>query len=325
MRLLILKLIIIFILFIFTIEIFFNYNNIDNKIIPEKFISNNSDSKFLIIYVNYSSCGLFAFYKHYLGCSFRAFIMGYTPIIDLISFPNVFNNFNQTILKTNPYEYYFDQPFNYTLEEVLKSNNFEVYDCRKYGHSYPSYNIINNQITLGFWQYFAKKYMPVKIEIIKEAIFIKNKLFNLSNNILGIMTRGTDYISLKPKDHPIQPKLSVVLSDIKKLDYENKYDFYFLATEDYFIRLKFMKEFGNKIKFFNQNQNFHFNYLKKQKLCTFKGIIGNFEYMKTYLISIIILTKSIDIITSITSGTIGIFILSEGFRNQIVYDLGVYR
>ena len=139
---------------------------------------NNSDSQFLIIYVNCSSCGLFAFYKHYLGCSFTAFIMGYTPIIDLISFPNVFNNFNQTILKTNPYEYYFDQPFNYTLEEVLKSNNFEVYDCLKYGHYYPSYNIINNQIKLDFWQYFAKKYMPVKIEIIKEAIFIKNKFFN---------------------------------------------------------------------------------------------------------------------------------------------------
>ena len=186
--------------------------------------------------------------------------MGYTPIIDLMSFPNVFNNFNQTILKMNPYEYYFDQPFNYTLEEVLKSNNFEVYDCRKYGHSYPSYNIINNKISLGFWQYFAKKYMPVKIEIIKEAIFIKNKLFNLSNNILGIMTRGTDYIALKPKAHPIQPKLNVVFRDIKKLDLENIYDFFFLSTEDYFIRLKFMKEFGNKIKFFNHNQNFHFNY-----------------------------------------------------------------
>ena len=152
-----------------------------------------------------------------------------------------------------------------------------------------------------------------------------NKVFNLSNKVLGIMIRGTDYISLKPRGHPIQPKLSVVLRDIKKLDYENKYDFYFLATEDYFIRLKFMKEFGNKIKFFNQNQNFQFNYLKKKKLCTFKGIIGNFEYMKTYLISIIILTKSIDIITSITSGTIGIFLLSEGFRNQIVYDLGLYK
>ena len=39
MRLLILKLIIIYILFIFTIEIFFNNNNIDNKIIPENFIT----------------------------------------------------------------------------------------------------------------------------------------------------------------------------------------------------------------------------------------------------------------------------------------------
>ena len=47
--------------------------------------------------------------------------------------------------------------------------------------------------------------------------------------------------------------------------------------------------------------------------------------MKTYLINIIILIKCIDIITSMTSGTIGAFILSEGFRNKIVYNLGLYK
>ena len=38
----------------------------------------------------------------------------------------------------------------------------------------------------------------------------------------------------------------------------------------------------------------------------------------------IILSKCTDIITSRTNGAAGAFILSEGFRNELVYYLGEY-
>jgi hypothetical protein len=47
--------------------------------------------------------------------------------------------------------------------------------------------------------------------------------------------------------------------------------------------------------------------------------------MKTYLINIIILSKCIDIITSKTAGAIVAFILTNGFRNKKIYDLGYYK
>ena len=43
-----------------------------------------------------------------------------------------------------------------------------------------------------------------------------------------------------------------------------------------------------------------------------------------YLLNIILLSKCIDIITARCSGAAGIFILTNGFRNSKVYDLGEY-
>ena len=307
-----------------SIVILLKMENIQNisEIYLKKKISENlikKNKKFLIIFVNHTTCGLFAYYKHYLGCSLKALKNGYIPIIDLKSFPNVFNNFYNKRIKINPYEYY-------TLEEVLKNNNnYTTYDCNSHGYHYPKYDIVYNKFALYFWHVFSKKYMPIKIEIINEAIKIKKKLFNLSNNILGILVRGTDYLFLKPKEHPIQPELDLIYKDIKKYNKKYNYDFFFLTTEDNSIRTKFINEFGNKIKFYKKYQNFNFNISEKKKLCYFKGITGNFLFMKTYLINIIILIKCIDIITSMTSGTIGAFILSEGFRNKIVYNLGLYK
>ena len=41
--------------------------------------------------------------------------------------------------------------------------------------------------------------------------------------------------------------------------------------------------------------------------------------------NLIILSKCIDFISTRTSGAIGVFILSKGFRNYNVYNLGYYK
>lgn len=79
-----------------------------------KFRFDNDTNKFIILRDKCRTCGLFAYYKHYLGCFTRLAIKGYIPIIDL-TFPNIFNGFKVSSLKNNPYEYFFYQPFNFTL------------------------------------------------------------------------------------------------------------------------------------------------------------------------------------------------------------------
>ena len=95
--------------------------------------------------------------------------------------------------------------------------------------------------------------MPVRENIIYETKTIMEKLFKKSKNILGVKLRGTDYLAKRPKDHPIQPKVEQVISDVKSMDNRNKYDFIFFTTEDEIIRHKFQPEFKDKLKMLNPN------------------------------------------------------------------------
>lgn len=177
---------------------------------------------------------------------------------------------------------------------------------------------------MDFWHNMAFKYIPIKKEIIKESCKIMKKLFKNSNNILGVLARGTDYIASKPKNHYIPPKIKFVFRDIKEMNIKNKYDLIFLTTEDEKIRKKFIKEFGNKLKYFKSNKSVNYNYKKKLFLAFNKNIKGDLYFMKIYLINIIILSKCKDILCARTGGSTGAFILTEGFRNSKVYFLGRY-
>lgn len=296
-----------------------NFNKI-NKINLD-YISN----KFAIIKYICPTCGLFAFYKLYLGCILSFIIKGYIPIIDLTSFPNIFNKLNSSLLIKNPWELFFNQPFGYSLEDVKKrAKTIKYFRCTN-GYDFINYEVFPNKVLLNFWHNIAIKYIPIKNKFIKKAIKIKNKLFQDSNNILGILTRGTDYISVKPRGHPIPPNIRMIFKDIKKMNKKNKYDWFFITTEDDKILSEFIKEFGNKLKYIKKIFHFKYNYLKKEYLCYNNQIKGNLSYMKLYLINFIILSKCIDIITARTSGSICLFIMAEKFRNEKVYYLGKYH
>lgn len=171
----------------------------------------------------------------------------------------------------------------------------------------------------------AYKYIPIKWEIINESNIIKKKLFTNSNNILGVLIRGTDYISSKPKNHCIPPNTKIVFKDIKEMNKNNNYDFIFLTTEDDIIRNKFINEFGEKLRYLKSNKKIKYNYKEKLFLVFNKNINGDLNFMKMYLINILILSKCNDILCARTGGSIGAFILTKGFKNKKVYYLGRYK
>ena len=166
--------------------------------------------------------------------------------------------------------------------------------------------------------------MPLKKEIIEESNSIMKQLFGNSTNILGVKVRGTDYISLKLKGHSIQPKIEKVILDVKMMDEKNKYDFIFFATEDEIIKKKFIPEFGDKLKVLNPKIKINYNYNNTYMINLNENIYGNIEYIRNYVLNTIILSKCLDIITSRCSGATGIFILTNGFRNTKIYNLGEY-
>ena len=268
---------------------------------------------------------MFAFYTKYLKCIVEVIILGYTPIVDLSSFSNIFNKLNVSSINFNPWEIFFNQPFGYKLKDVkTNGKNLRYIDCKKL-KLIKMKDIFINKVLMDFWHYMALKYIPIKNEIIIESKKISKKLFKNSNNILGILARGTDYISSKPSKHAIPPSPKIIFKDIKNMNKINKYDYYFLSTEDEIIRKKFIYKFKNKLKYIKYNESINFNYINKKRLIYNKIVCGNLNFMKIYLINIIILSKCIDILSARTFGSKGIFILSKGFRYSKVYNLGYYK
>lgn len=315
----------IIILFICILALLVHYFNVF-KFINKKENNLNFGYNFVILSrnknINYTT-GLMCWYNYIMRCVNQYISSGYIPIIDLSSFPNILNNF-QTYFEINPWEEFFNQPFNYKLKDVLNHSKKIKYEfCKKNGYKKREhfYSILSNDIIRLYWHNIAKQYIPIKKEILKEANKKYRLLFKNSKNILGILMRGTDYIGRKYHEKPPSPEM--VFNDINKI--KIKYDWMFITTEDDIIREKFVKKYGKKLKYIKDKTNINYDYKKKPLLGFNKNIMGNFSFMKIYLINIIILSKCKDIIASKTAGTMIAFVLSKGFRNKIIYNLGVYK
>lgn len=213
--------------------------------------------KFIIIKKKYSINGLFGFYVSYLGCINIYNKKGYIPILDLSSFPNIFNRFNTNSVNENPWELFFNQPYGYKLKNIKKYAKYI-----KYINCYPkerpdTSNIFRNNSILKFWHNIALKFTPIKNEIINEANRIKKYMFKGSSNILGILLRGTDYITRKPKYHPVQPNPEIVIKDTKLFDEQYNYDYIFITTEDDILYKCIISLINIKCIFIN-NINFYY-------------------------------------------------------------------
>ena len=260
------------------------------------------------------SCGFFSFYIAHLSCIDKYINEGYIPLIDLQDFKNVYNNY--TISSFNPWELFFYQPFNYTLEEVKKyAKNITYFNCPWSSFRPHEVKIYSNESSIIFWHNVLQKYMPVKKEILKEAKIIMKHLFGNSKNILGVKIRGTDYFK-RPPGHSIPPKVEQVIKDVKMYDEKYKYDYIFFTTEDDNIKKKFLPEFKDKIKLLNPNDSYMINFTDKQH--------QYLNYVKNYFFSVIILSNCLDIISSRCAGAAGVITITKGFRNSLFYDLGVY-
>ena len=318
--------ILLFILLLFILIFVIKYKNNLNYFYQNKLFKFNYDFKFAIIQrkIKISTRGLMAYYFINMGCAIDFIYKGFIPIIDLTSHPNIFNGFNNNS-RVNPWEIFFNQPFGYTLDNILSNAKHIKFVYCERGTYGPRFNLFYTPILINYWHNIAKLYMPIKEELINEATQKFLHIFNKSNNILGILVRGTDYISVKPIGHPIQPNPDMVIEDIIKMDNKNKYDWFFLTTEDDLIRKKFIKKFGKKLKYIKSKIKINYDYKKKKYLANYINLKGNIPYYKIYLINIIILSKCLDIITSRTGGSLVAMILTKGFRNTKIYYLGWYQ
>ena len=281
----------------------------------------NKEKQFYVVRRANAKVGLFSLVLTNLGHIKYAIEKGYIPLVDLQNY-NPFYQGGATDNK-NIWEYYFEQPYGYGLNDIKNSkkiilgNGIVTSDLE-----YPDDNIAYDEQKIDFWKSIAQKYLIVNEEIVKEAEKIADKIFGTSK-ILGVLARGTDYINMKPYNHPVQPSPEQLMEKIDEVMVKQGCDKIYLATEDKGIFSKMKNRYGDKIIALDVerhetkgNQNINDVRRMQEK--------DDYTMAKDYLITILLLSKCDCLVAGNTSGSIGALLLNKEYEYQYIFNLGRY-
>lgn len=289
------------------------------------FGTQNPDKTFYIIRRDSKKAGLFSMYTYVLGHIKYAMKKGWIPIIDMQNYRNTHMNPKQKG-KENSWEYYFKQPEDITLDEVYKSAHV-VMSTKKIREDMPniSMDFMGNEKVIEEWRKLANRYIPIN-ETVKTMIDEEcGKLFggSVPEDTLGVLLRGTDYVALKPRNHPIQPTIDEAIPEIKRLMQEFNCNKIYLATEDISLLEGIKNEFGNALYYsdvlrYDHNVSGYLSEVKRER--------DDDHYLKgiDYLIPIGILARCKYFFAGRTSGSVGVLLLNNSLQKSIFWDKGCY-
>lgn len=282
----------------------------------------NPDKTFFVIRRATCKVGLFSLVMTNMGLVKYAVEKGYIPVIDMQSSANTYLEKNK-IGKENAWEYYFEQPFGYSLHDIAKSKNIILSNgLITSQNEYPREDIAKNREKLESWQKWFSKYFRVRKDILDEAEKIREELFE-GEKTLGVLCRGTDYVAHRPKGHPVQPPVEEMIQHAKDIMDSRQCKWIYLATEDERAYQKFYEAFGNKLKVTNARRC---SDIGKQNINDISYERENDNYLrgKEYLINILLLTWCQCLIAGSAGGTYGAMLMGNEKEYQFIYDLGVY-
>lgn len=233
---------------------------------------------------------------------------GYIPYVD---FSNSLCQYHVDRLVNgtdNAWEYFFLQPEKLTLSEVKTKKN----------------------VLVGGWKLFGNKkaVLPISSEQLQfqpYVLAVADDYFNENfkdKKVLGVFIRGTDYVSLRPKGHSVQPTIEAVREKISEYDQKYRFDKIYVVTEDYEYYKRLTSAFGNKICSFGDS------FVKSYKGSDYVSVAFDddpYERGLNYLLRILILSKCDYTICSKASGSeFAKFIRKKIPIDEYWFELGVY-
>ena len=288
----------------------------------ERKISRGSDNPNICFYVirrHANRAGLFSFALTNLASIKYALDQGYTPVIDMQNSPNPMISADE-VGKVNAWDLFFEQPAGVNLNDISSSRHIILSTIHP-PVKYPDYNSLSDQEELNMWSYLMNKYIILLPEIENDVNSYINNCFR-TKRILGVLCRGTDYVAQRPKDHPIQPDVDLIIADSKKLIQQWNLELIYLATEDTDIWNRFSEEFPGKVVSF---QNHHFSTSGNENVNDIaNSLLSPYARNREYLTSIAILSRCNVLLAGATSGSIGALLMSKGYEYSHIYQLGVY-
>lgn len=223
------------------------------------------------------------------------------------------------------WEWYFQQPaFNGNPIHLPQG------DCPHTNVSFqPHFEDIYNPAHVRLWGKLYANFLHFNKETEKYIQSEYQTLFSGKKKVLGVICRGTDYTTLHPPGHPIQPPVKDIVSLCKKRMSDSGYDAIYLATEEKQIRDIFSTEFPglileNKRKYYDDiyYSSHDIQYIKDVR---FDRENNNYWMGLEYLSSIVLLSQCESLIGGNCGGTMAAIFFNNGrYKYTNIFNLGLY-
>lgn len=280
---------------------------------------NYPDEHFYVIRRHASRAGLFSFVMTNLGSIREAIDRGMVPIIDMESSINPLI-LPEEVSRVNGWERYFLQPCGFSLSDVSQARHITLSDIRPPA-CYPDAAQLRDPEMLRKWRKLFHQYIHVKPELLQQAESYIAEQFP-GKKVLGVLARGTDYRASKPHAHEIQPDAELLIRDAGRMMRDKGYGLIYLATEDGEIWDAFQAAFPGKCLSFQKD---HFTVKEGEWINDLANeAVGTMTVNREYLISIVILSRCQGFLGGAANGSFGALLMSDGYEDQVLYDLGVY-
>lgn len=281
----------------------------------------NKGKRFYVVRRANAKVGLFSLVLTNLGYIKYALEQGCVPVVDMSNYGNYYQG--AATGNKNMWEYYFKQPCGYGLEDVHKSKKVVLGNGIITGQvKFPNDNVAYDEREFAYWKAVADEYLRVNEEIVKEADEMAKKMFG-DTRVLGVLARGTDYVNMRPANHPIQPTAEQLMEKIDEVILQKKCEKIYLATEDKSIFTKFKEKYGNKVVALDVERH---ETKGKENINEIRRTQNKDDYTmaKEYLITILLLARCNCMVAGNTSGSIGALLLSKGYEYKYIFNLGLY-
>ena len=298
----------------------------NSKELKASFGNANPDITFYVIRDPSRMAGLFSVHHYVVKHIKDAVEREMIPIVDTKHYPNLYYTNQESIGQINWWEYCFQQPYPYTLEEVYHSKNVVLcsgnYDRQLFELFSPDEVMKSHDI--------ITKYMQLNIEAKemceKEWQHIKGDF----QRVLGVKCRGTDYTSLKLHGHGVVPSVQMTIDKIEELMYQwgekvgKPYDCIFVATEDDGILSELKGHFGELLVY---NESNRFRDIGNQGLFDInkkKDAQYKYRQLMDYLMTTYCLAQCDGLIAPKVNGTLGAMRMKGKYDDLYIFDLGNY-
>lgn len=255
-----------------------------------------------------------AVFNNIMGLVIYALYLGYIPIIEINEDNNEFFS----------WDWYFKQP----LEDYCEGLTIKSTKVLDVNHVAFQAKWIYRQSGYEYekWSYIYQNFGQLN-EKTKAYINLENSTLGELNSVLGVLMRGTDYISLKPFGHPVQPELSEVIQASHELIDMKKYRAIYFASDCESYLNAFINEFGKERILSNSRVYYDGLYVPGDQIGNVHFERENDNYKKglEYLSSMVLLSRCNSLVAGNCGGTKFALLYSKNpYAVCHVFDKGLY-